>query len=60
MQYTLVKNVSRQTHRWKLLVRFARIWEFRDQQTGTQLYELDFVVIDRQVRFSLMACYCTI
>ncbi|CAM0882640.1 unnamed protein product [Alopecurus aequalis] len=40
--------MNRQSYRRKVLVRLARMWEFRDQQTGTVLYELDFVVIDRQ------------
>lgn len=51
MQHTLLKDVNRQSYGWKVLVRLARLWEFRDHQTGTILYELDFVVVDRQVRF---------
>ena len=48
MQGMLLKDISRQSHRWKVVVRLARLWEFRDQQ-GTVLYEVDFVAVDRQV-----------
>ncbi|KAM0859116.1 hypothetical protein ACQ4PT_047401 [Festuca glaucescens] len=48
MQHTLLKDINRQAYGWKILVRLARLWEFKDQQTGTILYELDFVVVDRE------------
>ncbi|KAM0906765.1 hypothetical protein ACQ4PT_016570 [Festuca glaucescens] len=48
MQHTLLKDINRQAYGWKILVRLAHLWEFKDQQTGTILYELDFVVVDRE------------
>jgi hypothetical protein len=48
MDGALLKDVSRNSYRWKVVVRIARMWEFRsaDQEI---LYEIGFVALDRQV-----------
>lgn len=49
---TLLRDISCQPYKWEVIMWLARIWEFRNQDTGV-LYELDFVLVDRQVNGTL-------
>ncbi|CAM0873363.1 unnamed protein product [Alopecurus aequalis] len=44
---TPLKEISKNSYRSKVLARLARIWDFRNPQTGA-LYEIGFVLVDRQ------------
>ncbi|KAM0842445.1 hypothetical protein ACQ4PT_058344 [Festuca glaucescens] len=41
------KDLSRNSYRWKIMVRVARIWEFRSSDQST-LFSLEFIVVDQQ------------
>ncbi|KAM0897818.1 hypothetical protein ACQ4PT_022307 [Festuca glaucescens] len=47
MDYTALKDLSPNSFRAKIMVRFARVWEFRSLDK-TALYTIDFVVVDEQ------------
>ncbi|KAM0911771.1 hypothetical protein ACQ4PT_013250 [Festuca glaucescens] len=47
MECTLLKDLSRNSYRWKIMVRVARIWEFRSPDQST-LFSLEFIVVDQQ------------
>jgi hypothetical protein len=51
MEVTALKDLSPDSFRAKIKVRFARVWEFRSPDK-TALYTVDFVVVDGQVRSS--------
>jgi hypothetical protein len=34
---------------WKILVRLARIWNYGDCETRKNLYEQDFIIVEREV-----------
>jgi hypothetical protein len=51
MDCTALKDLSSDSFRAKIKVRFARVWEFRSPDK-TALYTVDFVVVDGEVRFS--------
>ncbi|KAM0904856.1 hypothetical protein ACQ4PT_017730 [Festuca glaucescens] len=47
MECTPLKDLSRNSYRWKVMVRVARIWEFRSSDQST-LFSLEFIVVDQQ------------
>lgn len=46
--FFVVKDVSKRGFQWKTFVSVAHVWEHRDARTQQNLFELDFVVIDRE------------
>jgi hypothetical protein len=49
-----LKNISRNSYQWKIMVLFAGICEFRSPDQGT-LFSLDFIIVDQQVISILFA-----
>ncbi|KAM0858333.1 hypothetical protein ACQ4PT_047887 [Festuca glaucescens] len=47
MECTPLKDLSWNSYRWKVMVRVARIWEFRSSDQST-LFSLEFIVVDQQ------------
>ncbi|KAM0840580.1 hypothetical protein ACQ4PT_059564 [Festuca glaucescens] len=47
MEYTPLKDLSRNSYRWKVMVRVARIWEFRSSDQST-MFSLEFIAVDQQ------------
>ncbi|KAM0906503.1 hypothetical protein ACQ4PT_016720 [Festuca glaucescens] len=47
MDCTPLKDLSRNSYRWKIMVRITRMSEFRSPDIST-IYTLDFVVVDQQ------------
>jgi hypothetical protein len=46
MECTALKDLSRNSYRWKIMVRVARIWQFRSSDRST-LFSLEFVIVDQ-------------
>ncbi|KAM0868557.1 hypothetical protein ACQ4PT_041239 [Festuca glaucescens] len=47
MECTPLKDLSRNSYRWKVMVRVARIWEFRSSDQST-MFSLEFIAVDQQ------------
>ncbi|XBI24046.1 hypothetical protein VPH35_049183 [Triticum aestivum] len=47
MDLPLLKDINKQSFRWKVMARIARVWELKRKDTGTT-YEVDFLLLDRQ------------
>lgn len=48
MEYVLLKDVTQESHRWRVRVRATRFSEYADDSTPRKVLRLDFVLLDEQ------------
>lgn len=53
MEYALLKDVTQESHRWRVRVRATRFSEYVDDGSPKKVLRLDFVLLDEQVSLPL-------
>ena len=51
MEYSLLKNVTQESHRWCARVRVTRTNEYIDDGPEKRILRISFVLLDEEVKF---------